>query len=351
VVLLGLGAPPRDLPIGYQPPEQVAGAFTDTRSDQWRLGALLVELVLGSQLYAGLDDPDEAASVGQVGPWVSRLERRQPALARIAGKMLAPAAGNRYNDENVLVRDLLECARLIGGQPDRRVMASRMNAIRDAENRRTAEAATTIDDPRPPNPEPPHNTAADAADVAQAARPEPPPPEEATAAMPQTPVATDSPPVPRPEPVLDAPAATVVAVEMTEDEPSLGLGRVAVADQEDDGPSLGSNLPGLPHTEDPFNDPLEVPIDGSALPHMAINAPIDGLPGQPDPEARPSSEPSSAADSEVEATEVVSRPAQASPAGPAGPRPSKWFPSELGAMAAVGIASLMAIAFLIWRFG
>ena len=346
LVILGLGAPPRELPVGYRPPEQVAGAFTDTRSDQWRLGAMLIELVLGSELYAGLDDPEDAATVGQVGPWVSRLERRQPALARIASKLLAPAAGNRYSDENTLVRDLLESSRLIGGQPDRRVLASRMNAIREAENRRTAEAATTIDGPRPPKPKRSHEA------TPPAARPVPEPSPaalEAVAVPTPTPVAA-----PDADPVMEEPApaptepVAVVAVEMTHDDPSLGLDRVAVADQEEDGPSLGSNLPGLPHTEDPFNDPLEVPIVGPELTQVTI----DGSLGEPDraPESAVSRQPVAPADTDADAetTEVVSRPAST---GGTGPRPNKWFPSELGAMAAIGIASLTAIAFLIWRFG
>ena len=34
----------------------------------------------------------------------------------------------------------------------------------------------------------------------------------------------------------------------------------------------------------------------------------------------------------------------------AGPRPLKWFPSD-PAMAAIGVATVMAIVFMVWRFG
>jgi len=348
VVLLGLGAPPQEVPLGYRPPEQVAGAFVDSRSDQWRLGALIVELILGSALYDGLDDPDSAAGIGQVGPWLSRMERRQPALARISSKLLAQAAGNRYGTENELIRDLLESARVIGGRPDRRALASRVLSVREAEARRHAEAATTIEDARPPElervPAPPvqppqPRVIPREVVVAEDSIPDP-------ASVSELPHAPGVPDVERAqaEPAevelaeVDEPDPTMVPVEIDEDDPSLGLGRVAVADHEEDGPSLGSNLPGLPHTADPFEDPLELPVDGPVLTHAAIAAPI----GEPELETTDPVAP------EAEATEVVDRKPRPTPAGP---RPNKWFPSELGAMAAVGIAALMAVAFLAWRFG
>jgi len=357
ITLLGLGAPPRQVPQGYRPPEQVAGAFVDSRSDQWRLGALAIELILGSALYSGLDDPESAAGVGQVGPWIGRIERRQPPLARIASKLLAQAAGNRYPSENELVRDLLEAARIIGGRPNRRALASRVLAVREADSRRHAEAATTIEPARAPSleqvsalePSPAHRSAPVHERVPAPAVRDPSPlviPREVVVAEDSVPDPASVVPVSVPVSVAvevavevaaddPEPVPTTMPVEVEEDDPSLGLERVAVVDHEDDGPSLGSNLPGLPHTPDPFNDPLEAggPLHDSGITHAPIGAPV----GEEHAEA--------AADACIEATEVVRRPT------PADPRQNKWFSSELGAMAAIGIAALTALAFLVWRFG
>ena len=361
VTVTGFGAAPGSLPIGYTPPEQVAGAFTDARSDQWRLGALIIELLLGVSLYADLDDPGAAAMEGLVQPWIRRLERRFPEVARVVTKLLSPAAGSRYDSDNTLVRDLLEASRHQGGRPDRRVLLSQMRALAEAEARRQAEAE------RPPEPEPtpepappvapePAFTPAPQLPDPTPVPPEPEPPAPAPVESTDDPDSLDDsldapslsevlgntgPPehdpladgplptprlVPAPQPEVADPAAPPepVAVAWEEDDEdddsgmSLGLGRIQAPGS--DGPSLG---PILAIADDPgHEEPLAAVEDPLADPSMEVTE-VMGATGI-DPGTRPS---------------------------PAGPRPAKWFPSELAAMAAIGVALIVAIVFMAWRFG
>ncbi|MFM2244663.1 MAG: hypothetical protein RL071_737, partial [Pseudomonadota bacterium] len=128
VMISGLGALPRAVPAGYVPPEEAAGAFVDARSDQWRIGALGVELLLGGPLYQGAADPQAAAAVGDVEPWLSRVEKRWPPLARCLRKALSTAAGSRFAGDGELVHDLLEVGRNLG-RPDRLALVSRARAL------------------------------------------------------------------------------------------------------------------------------------------------------------------------------------------------------------------------------
>jgi serine/threonine protein kinase len=375
VVLLGFGAAPLEQPVSYSPPEQVAGAFTDARSDQWRLGALLVELLLGTPLYSDLDDPETAAAEGMVQPWVQRLERRYPEAARIAAKLLAPAAGSRYDHDNTVVRDFLELARHQGGRPDRRALVSQMRAILEAEARREAElrraaepeAPTVVAEPKPPEP--------DNFQPAPQLPDEPDPPE------------TDGPTEDaEPEPAIPL---SPEAPEAAEDDDSLELDAAHA-------PSIGTILGG--------GDPTELP-GAAPAPSLALVADVADIANVPDPASIPepvavayeeededdySSEAMSlglgrvqsplsdgpslgpiaaiaedptlgepwggvdGSDPTLEVTEVVDRDAHdipAPPPAPTGPRPAKWFPSELAAMAAIGVALIVAIVFIAWRFG
>ena len=76
VIVQGFGASPRGTFAAYTPPEQAAAAFLDARSDQWTLGAIGVELLLGERLYTGVSDRREAAINGSVDPWITMLEQR-----------------------------------------------------------------------------------------------------------------------------------------------------------------------------------------------------------------------------------------------------------------------------------
>ncbi len=129
VKVLGFGrAAPRRVP-SYTPPEQAAGAFLDARSDQWALGSLGIEMLLGQALYSNTTDPTAEALSGRVGPWLDRLERRWPEVCRVLARCLAPAAGDRYEREADLVHDLLTAGRTIGGRADVTALASRVAAL------------------------------------------------------------------------------------------------------------------------------------------------------------------------------------------------------------------------------
>ena len=402
VAVLGFGAAPSELPFGYRPPEQVAGAFVDARSDQWRLGALTVELLLGTPLYADLDDPAAAATEGAVGPWIARIERRHPEIARVVAKLLSPAAGSRYEHDNTLVRDLLEAVRLTGGRPDRRALVSRMRAIQEADARRAAEAAA----PAPPAeaPEPPRRV--------QPVEPEFQPAPELPLDVPEpTPVAATTPPIrarteappARESSLRTAPAEAVPAaadlpeVELDPEPPEV----VVESDREPDSvdPFSEGDLDAAPlrsvaPESDPFADPASMPepvvvayteddddddpslglgrlahpsLGGPSLGPMPGPAADDPIPAGLSPDDATESwntdapiGPSASAagptfgdDPALEVTEVIDE--QSLPVGerpvPAGPRPSRWFPSELAAMAAIGVALIVAIVFMAWRFG
>ena len=132
--LAGFGRPSSRRSPSYTAPEQAAGAFMDARTDQWSLGALGVEMLLGQALYAGTPDPMGLALQGRVGPWLDRLERRWPEVCRVLARCLAPAAGDRYNREADLVRDLLAAARTIGGRADISALAGRIQALLPSES-------------------------------------------------------------------------------------------------------------------------------------------------------------------------------------------------------------------------
>jgi hypothetical protein len=151
VMIGGLGAMPRPVPAGYVPPEEAAGAFVDARSDQWRLGALGVELLLGNTLYHGAPDQEAAALDGKVEPWLARVERRWPAMSRCLAKLLSPAAGTRYGTESELIKDLLEVGRALG-RPDRLALVSRARALMTAAAARVEVEGDPFSEDRPLDP-------------------------------------------------------------------------------------------------------------------------------------------------------------------------------------------------------
>ena len=56
-------------------------------------------------------------------------------------------------------------------------------------------------------------------------------------------------------------------------------------------------------------------------------------------------------DPDLEVTEVIEDLPESPSADREGPRPLKWFPTELAAMAGIGVAFVVAIAYIVWRFG
>lgn len=129
IVVLGLGASPRGTHHGYLAPEQASGAFQDWRSDQWALGAIGIELLLGQRLYDGMEEPDKAAIIGDVRPWLEAAAPVSPELLRPIRRTLATASGNRYQEESGLIRDLLSARRNIEGLGHRRTIARSVLAM------------------------------------------------------------------------------------------------------------------------------------------------------------------------------------------------------------------------------
>ena len=425
LVVLGFGSAPTAQALAYTPPEQVVGAFTDARSDQWRIGALMMELLLGTRLYADLDDPEAAAAEGATRPWIERLARRHPEAARVASRLLKPAAGSRYPTDNLMIRDLLELTRHHAGQPDRRALVSQMRAALDAEARRAAaelrrqeaerQAAVAAEQARIKQEEErqaalaaeqerqrleaerlaaeaarveAERQAAEAAEAAEAARREAERlAEEANAPSepaPQ-PTATGG-SIGDPPDVLDAgPPVAVTTVEVHDDfdsidamesvqPPSIGTilgggdptglpGAVPAPAR----PRSLSLVPEITEVADPAMVPDGVSVayvdessddmssEGVSLGLDRVDSPMhDGpslgpIPGAvDDPAGTDGWEGLGADGSDQETTEIVGPGV-----GPerSAPRPLKWFPSELAAMAAIGVATVMAIVFLVWRFG
>lgn len=131
VMLLGLGASPRGKHLGYRAPEQASGAFQDWRSDQWALGAIGVELLLGQRLYEGTEEPGKSAIIGDVRPWLTAAEAAAPDVVRIIRRTLSTASGNRFQQENELIRELLLTRRAIEGLGHRRAVARNVMALRE----------------------------------------------------------------------------------------------------------------------------------------------------------------------------------------------------------------------------
>lgn len=106
------------------PPELKTGHVALASTDQWLVGALLVQLVTGEPLLGGsLGDPGDGRR--DVRPWVSAVSARSAALGRVIARMLARDARDRYPDEGMLLRDLLATLRSLEGLPDREALARR----------------------------------------------------------------------------------------------------------------------------------------------------------------------------------------------------------------------------------
>lgn len=200
VYITGLGVPPRGRLPAYTAPEQAAGAFVDWRADQWALGAIGVELLLGERLYSGTETPSAAARAGAVGRWVERLDRKWPQVGRVLRRTLAPAAGDRYQNNDELVHDLMAARRTVGGLSQRRGLARKVTALRERLSVQRP-PATTIAPRQDPAPEvpaqprpvsPPKNAPVIVVQEEQSYAPQP---------KPRQPYATTAPPPRMPTPV------------------------------------------------------------------------------------------------------------------------------------------------------
>jgi TonB family protein len=87
-----------DADRGYLSPEQVGGAFGDTRSDTFAVGALLYEMLTGQPLFAEGRDADPVASVERAKLWnpTTEDERLPKPIAEILRRSLAVDPATRY---------------------------------------------------------------------------------------------------------------------------------------------------------------------------------------------------------------------------------------------------------------
>jgi serine/threonine protein kinase len=131
IVLVGFGAHTKGRHPAYTAPEVARGEPATVLSDQWALGAILVELVLGERLYTDVPSPIDASCSGDVDRWINRLAVEYPDLESTARTMLAPNPAERFDRSHDLLKGLLAASRRIGGTVNRRHLTSRVLAHAD----------------------------------------------------------------------------------------------------------------------------------------------------------------------------------------------------------------------------
>ncbi len=103
--------------MAYMSPEQVRGQPADARSDLFALGVILVEMVSGRQPFRRASAAETMAAILKEEP--PRLQtsglQAPPALERIARRLLAKAAGERYPSARALLSELENLSSSSGG--------------------------------------------------------------------------------------------------------------------------------------------------------------------------------------------------------------------------------------------
>ncbi len=120
IVVVGFGAHTKGRHPAYTPPEVACGEEPTIVSDQWALGSILIEIVLGERLYTDVPSPTDASCAGDVDRWVHRLATKFPDLEVPARTMLAPNPADRYDRGHDLLKALLTASRRIGGTVNRK---------------------------------------------------------------------------------------------------------------------------------------------------------------------------------------------------------------------------------------
>jgi serine/threonine protein kinase len=128
VVVVGFGSQTKGRHAAYTAPEIAEGADSSPASDQWALGAMMVELILGERLYSGVANIDHASRDGDVGFWTSRVGEVHPELEPPLRTMLAADPDTRFRRGHELLKALLAAGRKIGGTVNRRNLASSVMA-------------------------------------------------------------------------------------------------------------------------------------------------------------------------------------------------------------------------------
>lgn len=128
LVLVGFGCVPRGRHPAYTAPEVANGSPASPRSDQWTLGSMLVEMIVGERLYAAAANVDEAVREGDVAYWVQQAAEQHPELGDPLRTMLAADPAQRFAENHQLLKALLTAGRKIGGTVNRRSFATAVMA-------------------------------------------------------------------------------------------------------------------------------------------------------------------------------------------------------------------------------
>ncbi|GDX78201.1 hypothetical protein LBMAG42_00120 [Deltaproteobacteria bacterium] len=133
------------------PPEFKQGQPANAATDQWLLGALVANLILGVPLLGGrVGDPTDGRRDLR-GP-LAGVTAECPPLGRILSRMLARDPRDRYPDDGMVILDLLAALRSLDGPPSRERLARASNRPVGA----PVAGAAQRHEPRmrPPEPEP-----------------------------------------------------------------------------------------------------------------------------------------------------------------------------------------------------
>jgi hypothetical protein len=124
VTVVGFGIDARGRHPAYTPPEVANGGVASRLSDQWSLGATLIEMLTGERLYTAQRDTDEAARRGDVSRWVRQVERQQPEVGATVRTMTATDPSARFRSQPEMLKALLAAARRLGGTVHRRYLVA-----------------------------------------------------------------------------------------------------------------------------------------------------------------------------------------------------------------------------------
>lgn len=151
IQVLGFGRmlPPES--AGVLSPERLTEEPLSPASDQWALGALLIEMLTGRALYErGGGTADLASRLeGRVEPEIEPIARRHPGLGRLLSRMLAVRPEQRFADEGELIRTFQELRRSLTGVSDRQALAEAMASLSVADPTAPAPLAPLAPPPRP----------------------------------------------------------------------------------------------------------------------------------------------------------------------------------------------------------
>ena len=128
VVVLGFGSRPERRHAAYTAPEVMNGEQPSAQSDQWSIGAMLIEMILGESLYTGVANEELSASDGDMGHWLLSVCHAHPELDIPLKTMMSRDPDDRFARGHEVLKALLASGRLIGGTVNRRGLMARAMA-------------------------------------------------------------------------------------------------------------------------------------------------------------------------------------------------------------------------------